>query len=62
MFFQLEVDDETLTYGIGLLLSGNLVKDAVSFGIEVSLSNDTGNINTAKLPSKYAFFLRSLFF
>lgn len=28
-WFQLEVDDETLTDGIGLLLPGNLAKDAV---------------------------------
>ncbi len=28
--FQLEVDDETLTNGIGLFLPGNLTKDTVS--------------------------------
>lgn len=60
--FQLEVDDETLINGIGLFLLGNLTKDTVSFGIEVSLSDDTGTINTAKLHCRYASFLRSLFF
>jgi hypothetical protein len=45
----LEVDDETLTDGIGLFLPDNLAKDTVSFGIEVSLSDDTGIINTTKL-------------
>lgn len=60
--FQLGVDDETLTNGIGLFLPGNFDKRHGQFGIEVSLSYDTGIMNTAQVFFTYTFFLHSIFF